>query len=113
MDYYNFKLRTVGSNSEAYSDFREQVVAEKVAGIAMTRCVAVCGRLRCAHRPYMMWLIVTSPSSPALLPLSVIKSGRREQNGSADCALRTRFGWGYEGVGIGTNHSLSLGRGLG
>jgi len=37
------------------------------ASLAIT-IFAVNGRLRCANRPYMMWLIVTTPSSPALLP---------------------------------------------
>jgi len=53
---------------------------------------AVNGRLRCANRPYMMWPIVTSPSSPVLLPLFVIKSGRREQICSADWTLALWFG---------------------
>ncbi len=67
-------VRAVGSNSEAYSDDRESKGVEVTLMFRVScfscyiRLFAVNGRLRCANRPYMMWHIVTSPSSPALLP---------------------------------------------
>lgn len=73
---------------------------------------AVNGRLRCANRPYIMGLIVTSPSSPALLPLVC------DQEWEKGAYMLSCGRWLYdvgesEWLGIGSGHPLSLGRGSG
>ena len=79
---------------------------EFIGGLAITWCVAVWGRLRCANRPYIMWLIVTSPLIPSPSPLVCDQEWEKGAN------MRLWFGLAT-GLWIGTGHPLSLGRGLG